>query len=178
MNRISLLLTLFFAFSLALPAAEKTKIILIAGHDSHGHGAHEFLAGCTLLKNKLEESMGDKLNVILVERDWPQDESIFKDAAATIIYSDGLGGHPLNKHFDFMDKLVSKGMGIAFMHFACDVAPGTKGDLFKKWIGGHYETRFSTNPHWVCDAQLKKDHAICNGCKGFKVKDEWYFNMR
>lgn len=159
-------------------AAEKRKIILIAGNDSHGNGAHEFLAGCTLLKNKLNEAMPDQLDVIVVKGGWPKNPNIFEGAAATVIYSDGLKRHPLNDHFKELDKWASKGMGVAMMHFACDVDPGEKGDYFKKWIGGHYETRFSTNPHWICDSHLNKEHKICSGCKGFKLKDEWYFNMR
>lgn len=169
---------LWLGCSLAISAEEKRKVILIAGQDSHGHGAHEFLAGCTLLKKKLEEAMGDQMEVVMVRGGWPEDPSVFEGAAATVIYSDGLGRHPLNKHFKTMDRLVSQGMGVAMMHFACDVQPGEKGDAFKKWIGGHYETKYSTNPHWVCRSLLDAKHEICSGCKGFELKDEWYFNMR
>lgn len=162
-------------------AASKTKIVLIAGADSHGPGDHEFRAGCNLFKKKLEEKMGDKLNVVVVEHDWPENTDILKDAAAVVIYSDGLGRHPLVKgknRLEFLDDLASKGVGIAFMHFACDVPPGKQGDLFKKWVGGHYETRFSTNPHWVCDSILNKEHPVCNGVGKFSLMDEWYFNIR
>ena len=51
----------FTCLALCSFASEKAKVILIAGQDSHGPGDHEFLAGCTLLKNKLDASMGDKL---------------------------------------------------------------------------------------------------------------------
>jgi len=173
----ALLLLLFNRVS----AAEKTKIILIAGKDSHGDGAHEFRAGCNLLKKKLLTVMGDKLNVIVIEDDWPADIKVFDGAAATIIYSDGLKRHPLAKEkgrYEIIDKLTSKGMGIGFMHFACDVPPGKQGDYYKKWIGGHYETRWSTNPHWVCDSIFNTDHPITRGCEKFSLKDEWYFNMR
>ncbi len=177
-NTIKLAMKLLLAFTLMASAANKRKIILIAGNDSHGNGAHEFLAGCTLLKNKLEEAMAKKVEVIVVKGGWPKNPNIFEGAAATIIYSDGLGSHPLNNHFKELNKWIAKGMGLGIMHFACDVDPGEKGDYFKEWIGGHYETRFSTNPHWICDAHLNKNHKICSGCKGFKLKDEWYYNMR
>ena len=49
-------------------AGEKAKVILIAGQDSHGPGDHEFLAGCTLLKTKLDASMGDKIET--KKADW------------------------------------------------------------------------------------------------------------
>jgi type 1 glutamine amidotransferase len=175
---VGALLLLLFNSAIAV---EKTKIILIAGKDSHGDGAHEFRAGCNLLQKKLLAVMGDKLNVIVIEDDWPADTKVFEGAAATIIYSDGLKRHPLAKGKDrheFIDSLTSKGMGIAFMHFACDVPPGKIGDYFRKWIGGHYETRWSTNPHWVCDSIYNSEHPITRGCNNFSLKDEWYFNMR
>ena len=163
------------------PAQTKTKIVLVAGKDSHGHGDHEFRAGCNLFKKKLDEVMGDKLDVVVVEEDWPDNDKVFEGAAAIVIYSDGLGRHPLVKgknRYEFIDKLTAKGVGIAFMHFACDVPPGKQGDFFKKWVGGHYETRYSTNPHWVCHSILNKEHPVCNGVGKFSLMDEWYFNIR
>jgi type 1 glutamine amidotransferase len=159
-------------------AADKAKVILIAGQDSHKPGDHEFLAGCTLLKNKLDTAMGDKLETILVERNWPADESIFEGADAIVIYSDGQGKHPIKDKQDFIGKLMDKGVGLAMMHYACDVPKGEQGENFKKWLGGHYETRWSTNPHWTCDSILHKTHPISKSVKDFSVKDEWYFNMR
>jgi len=178
------LLNFLFVFYLLFSSnsfAEKTKIVLVAGKDSHGPGDHEFRAGCNLFKKKLDEVMGGKLNVVVVEEDWPENEKVFEGAAAIVIYSDGLGRHPLVKgksRYEFIDKLTEKGVGIAFMHFACDVPPGKQGDFFKKWVGGHYETRFSTNPHWVCHSILNKEHPVCNGVGNFSLMDEWYFNIR
>ena len=44
--------------TLALGAAdaEKKKVLFIAGGPSHGFGAHDHLAGCNLLANKLKEA--------------------------------------------------------------------------------------------------------------------------
>ena len=180
MRFLQLLLVSLLLFT-SNTVAEKTKIVLVAGADSHGPGDHEFRAGCNLFKKKLDEIMGDKLDVVVVEHDWPGTTDVLKGAATVIFYSDGLGRHPLVKgknRYEFMDELTSKGVGIGFMHFACDVPPGKQGDYFKKWIGGHYETRFSTNPHWVCDSILNKDHTVCNGVGKFSLMDEWYFNIR
>ncbi|MCM8525972.1 MAG: NPCBM/NEW2 domain-containing protein [Lentisphaeraceae bacterium] len=181
MKILKFVLTAIFILCGFSTANAKTKIVLIAGADSHGPGDHEFRAGCNLFKKKLDEKMGDKLDVVVVEHDWPKNEDVFKNAAAVVFYSDGLGRHPLVKgknRLEFIDELSSKGVGIAFMHFACDVPPGKQGDLFKKWVGGHYETRYSTNPHWVCDSILNKEHPVCNGVGKFSLEDEWYFNIR
>jgi putative membrane-bound dehydrogenase-like protein len=169
-------LTCLLACSLA---ADKAKVILIAGQDSHGPRDHEFLAGCTILKNKLDKTMGDKIETILIDQNkWPSDNKVFEDADAIVIYSDGLGKHPIKDKQAFIGKLMDKGVGLAMMHFACDVPKGEQGENFKKWIGGHYETRWSTNPHWTCDSILHKTHPISKSVKNFSVNDEWYFNMR
>lgn len=156
----------------------KAKVILIAGSDSHPHGAHEFLAGCNLIKNKLDKSMGDKIETVLVKKDWPEDESVFDGATAVVIYSDGRAKHPLNDRHEFIGRLVDQGVGLAMMHYACDVPAGPQGENFKKWIGGYYENKWSINPHWTCDSILHKDHPISKSVKNFSVNDEWYFNMR
>ena len=55
-------LTCFFALFALCSAvacaadAEKKKVVFLAGGPSHGFGAHDHLAGCNLLANKLKEA--------------------------------------------------------------------------------------------------------------------------
>ena len=42
----------------SLHAADTTKIVLVAGHPSHGPGEHEFNAGCKLLAKCLAQVPG------------------------------------------------------------------------------------------------------------------------
>ena len=77
---------------------------------------------------------------------------------------DGGGGHPIiqKDHLEIIQKLMDKGVGIACMHYAVEVPKGKPGDKFLDWIGGYYETGFSTNPHWVADfivVSRASDHA-------------------
>ena len=39
-------------------------------------------------------------------------------------------------------------------------------------------TGFSTNPHWDADFKSMPTHPITRGVKPFKIRDEWYFNIR
>jgi len=95
-----------------------------------------------------------------------------------IIYSDGNAKHPVVGHESKMDALVKSGVGLMCMHYGVEVPAGEQGQYFKSWIGGHYESGFSTNPHWTADVELNKDHAISKGVPGFTANDEWYYNMR
>ena len=155
------------------------KIVLVAGRPSHGPGDHEFNAGILLLTKCLKE-MGD-VDPIVVKGGWPEDESVFNGAASIVFFMDGGGGHPMIQK-DRIDRvlkpLMDKGVGLVCMHYAVEVPKGKPGDAFSEWIGGYYETGFSTNPHWVADVKSLPDHPITRGVKPFAVRDEWYFNIR
>ena len=64
-------------------AADKKKIILIAGPASHGSGQHEFSGGSRLLAEALNAS-GLPVEAVVNYNGWPKDISIFDGAAAVV----------------------------------------------------------------------------------------------
>lgn len=162
----------------ATPAAEKAKIVLVAGNPSHGPGDHEFNAGCLLLEKVLKTD--PNLDPVVVKGGWPKDESVFDGAKALVFFMDGGGGHPMiqGDHLQKLQTLMDKGVGLACMHYAVEVPAGAPGQKFQDWIGGYYETAWSTNPHWKAEVKSLPEHPITRGVKPFAVEDEWYFNMR
>lgn len=155
---------------------QPTKVVFIAGSPSHAPGEHEHRAGSMLLADQLEKSgLGFKTSV--VTNGWPEDESVFDGAAAVIIYSDGGGSHPAMGHLDKLKELTKAGVGIGCIHYAVEIPTGKPGETVLSAIGGFFETDWSVNPHW--DASFKmNDHAVANGIKDFKIRDEWYYHMR
>ncbi len=174
------LAVLSLSAALAAPALaeDATKIVLIAGRPSHGPGDHEFNAGCKLLAKCLAEIPG--VEPVVVEGGWPQDESVFDGAKELVFFMDGGGGHPIiqGDHLAKIQKLIDKGVGLSCLHYAVEVPKGEPGDKFLDWIGGYYETGFSTNPHWVAHIESLPEHPITRGVKPFAIRDEWYFNIR
>ena len=81
------LLTLLGPFAHSLLA--KTKIVLIAGRDSHGSSAHNWGDGVDLLSNALVKESGLAIETAIHKGGWPTDPAIFKDAATVVILSDG-----------------------------------------------------------------------------------------
>ena len=159
-------------------AADTAKVVLVAGRPSHGPGEHEFNAGCKLLAKCLSQVPG--IEPVVVTGGWPEDESVFDGARTLVFFMDGGGGHPMiqEDHLDKLQKLMDKGVGLVCLHYAVEVPKGKPGDKFLDWIGGYYETGFSTNPHWMADVKSLPSHPITRGVKPFAVNDEWYFNMR
>ena len=155
---------------------ERKKIVLIAGKPSHASGEHEFNAGVKLLAKRFERR--DEVVVAPYHDGWPGDPTAFDNASAIVLYSDGGSRHPFLPHLDTVDALMKKGVGLMCMHYAVEVPADTAGEHFKRWIGGHYEHLYSSNPHWLADVVLAERHPITRGTTGEKIHDEWYYNIR
>lgn len=160
-------------------ADDRKKLVLVAGHPSHGKGAHEFNAGVTLLRHCLDH-FPQQLVPAEYHNGWPTDPTAFDNADAVLLYMDGGGGHPLIEpdHLRRMAELMHQGVGLACAHYAVEVPKDRGGPELLAWIGGYYETGFSINPHWDADFKEIEPHAVTRGVKPFKINDEWYFNIR
>ena len=175
---IAFLALALIAFAPLSTRAADAKIVLVAGNPSHGPGDHEFNAGVKLLAKCLDEIPG--VEPVVVTGGWPKDESVFAGAKSLVFFMDGGGGHPMiqKDRLKTLQSLMDQGVGLVCLHYAVEVPKGDPGDRFLDWIGGYYETGFSTNPHWVADIKSLPDHPITRGVKPFSIRDEWYFNIR
>ena len=153
------------------------KIVLIAGRQSHGPGDHEFFAGSAILMKMLQQTPG--VWPVMARDGWPKNEAIFDGAKSVVFYLDGRGGHPLAdpKKLGLVQKLINQKCGFVCLHYAVDYRP-QEGDRILNWMGGYYLDKFSINPHWDADFKSLPEHAITRGVKPFKIRDEWYYNMK
>jgi type 1 glutamine amidotransferase len=157
--------------------AKVTKIVLVAGRQSHGPGDHEFFAGCAILMNMLKQTPG--VFPVMARDGWPKNSKTFENAKSVVFYMDGGGGHPIlhKGHKEAVQKLIDDKVGFVNLHYAVEY-PKSQSKHVLDWLGGYYETGFSTNPHWDADFKELPDHPITRGVKPFKIRDEWYFNIR
>lgn len=179
-------LLLLLALPLGAWAADK-KIVLIAGRPSHPPGAHEHRAGCLLFQKCLAGFPGVK--VFVYDNGWPMkrvdghqidDNAVFDDADAIVIYSDGGANHPaiLRDHLAVLGKQVKRGAGLGCLHYAVEPTIENGQAELLEWIGGAFEINWSVNPHWDGNFTTLPVHAVTRGVKPFTTRDEWYFNMR
>jgi type 1 glutamine amidotransferase len=154
-----------------------TKIVLVAGRPSHGPGDHEFFAGCSILMKMLQQTAG--VFPVMVRDGWPKDPKTFEGAKCVVFYMDGGDGHPIiqKDHREIVQKLMDSGVGFVNLHYAVEY-PKSQSEHVLQWLGGYYETKFSTNPHWKADFKELPEHVITRGVKPFNIQDEWYFNIR
>lgn len=171
------LVLLFVTLAVDADSADQTKIVFVAGKQSHGWGAHEHRAGSILLADRLNRNMPNVKAVVTTEG-WPEDPSIFEGAAAVVIYCDGHEFHVLKPHLDFFDALAKKGVGLVTIHWATEVERGEMAEKFLEWQGGYCDLNWSVNPHWDADYTTLPKHPITRGVQPFKINDEWYYHMR
>lgn len=176
LTRVSLL---YVAVLLAtVPALTQNRnILFIAGAPSHGFGNHEHLGGSKVLAQTLNEAnVGVRAEV---SNGWPEDESMFDDVDAVVIFSNGGGTHhPLMERLDNFRPIMDRGVGLVNLHYAVEIPEGAHGDAFLEWVGGYFEMHWSVNPFWVARFEEFPDHPISNGVKPFQALDEWYYHMR
>jgi type 1 glutamine amidotransferase len=172
-----LLLALLAAMTVSAFGVEK-KIVFIAGNPSHRSGEHEHRAGCLLLQNCLANVPG--VTSVVYTNGWPSDPKAFENAAAIVIYCDGGRGHTAlqQDRLQTLGALMDKGVGLALLHYGVEPTKEKGQKEFLDWIGGAFEIHWSVNPHWEADFKTLPDHPITRGAAPFKIRDEWYFNMR
>ncbi|MEX2639083.1 MAG: ThuA domain-containing protein [Balneolales bacterium] len=155
---------------------DNKQILFIAGAPSHGFGNHEHLGGSTLLAQTLEEA-GLNISTTVVDG-WPDDASLFDEADAVVIYSNGGSNHPVMDHLEEFSEVMDRGVGFVTLHYAVEVPVGEAGNKFLKWNGGFFETDWSVNPFWTTRIHELPDHPVSRGVGPIEINDEWYYHMR
>jgi hypothetical protein len=168
-----------FSSRLSAEPRNTRRLVMLAGTPSHGPGDHEHNAGVQLLAKCLAGVPGLETTVVL--NGWSaKAEAALDGADALLVYADGGANHPLvrGNRLELIGNKVKAGLGLMCVHYAVEVPADAGGKEFKDWIGGHYEHQFSVNPMWSPEFTTFPDHPISRGVKPFRVRDEWYFNMR
>ncbi|CAA0118518.1 Uncharacterised protein [Halioglobus japonicus] len=162
----------------ASPAGPQTKVVFLAGPDSHLPGAHEHKQGSLLLEAALRERQAS-IETVTVYGGWPTDESIFDGADALVMYCDGGDSHLINDHLQTFNRLLDEGVGVVALHYCVEVPKGSaSADAMLNATGGYFETWWSVNPHWTAQFTALPPHPVTRDIKPFRLEDEWYFNMR
>ena len=164
----------------ATVSAQKTKqILLIADRPSHGPLQHEHNAGIHLIQKALANV--PTVTVTTSFGGFPEDLSGIDKADAIFMFC--TGG---NRHYAFqtpertaaLQKAAARGAGIMFFHYCVEPGAETGRKEMLDWIGGYFEINYSVNPVWEADFTKLPTHPITRGVTPFRIRDEWYYNMR
>jgi len=159
-------------------AAAPREILLIAGPPSHTRLAHEQNAAAVLYARFLNEVPG--IHATVSRSGWPADENLIAKADAIWVFCDGGEKHLIARenHTGQMQAAAGRGAGMMFYHYGVEPPDKSLHKEFLDWTGGLFELRYSVNPIFEADFASLPKHPITRGVTPFKLKDEWYYNIR
>lgn len=162
------------------PLPTDRRIVLLAGRvrtaDRVGH--HDYLGGCRLLADLLEQTPGVK--AFVVPDGWPQDEGVLEGARAIVLYNGGRDKqlHLASAHrVERVQRLVDDGAGVVAIHRAVR-PPGEHADLVRSWLGGTHEPLASGQGHWWTHHRELPPHPITRGVPPWTIRDGWLNGIR
>lgn len=178
-----------------LPGAK--KILLIAGKKSHGpegNRIHDYPWSVKLLKVLFERSnIRQQVRVEVHFNGWPKDEHTLEDADTIVVISDGRDGDKFEEapHFrsppqtSVIERQMKRGCGLVTFHFSTFASEVNRSQILE-WNGGYFQWETEGRRKWysaikVLDAELAlptPEHPIARGVNPFRLKEEFYYNLR
>ena len=156
--------------------ATSAKIVFIAGSNYFKPGEHEYIGGCAVMMNLVQQTPNVATVLAL---DWPKNVETFKDARAIVFFVDGAEKHVALKgdRLAQVQKLVDAGVGLVMLHQGVDV-PKERGDTMCAWTGAAWEKGHSQRAHWIDTYKAFPDHPITRGVTPFKIDDGYLFKLK
>jgi type 1 glutamine amidotransferase len=196
-NHLLFFAALCLSGALAISAAEPRRIVLIAGAKSHGpegNGIHDYAWSARLLKALLDRSaLGAEVRVAVVPNGWPADTQMIETANTIMIISDGRDGDQYAEaphlaseaHVAVIERQIARGCGFVTLHFST-FAPDRYAPQMLRWSGAYFDWENEGRRDWYsaittieADVTLPTpDHPIARGMKPFRMKEEFYYNLR
>ncbi|QDU59850.1 Trehalose utilization [Planctomycetes bacterium Pan216] len=179
-------------------ATDRKKVVIIAGKKSHGpegNGIHDYPWSARLLKVMLDRStISDQVETEFHLHGWPKDPSTLEDADTIMVISDGRDGDKYEEapflrsaeRMKFIKTQIDRGCGFLTFHFST-FAPDSAADQVLDWTGGYFDWQgedgkrqwYSAIKTLSTDVELgSPDHPISRGLTPFRMKDEFYYNIR
>lgn len=150
-------------------------IVLLAGTvkaaDRVGH--HDYLGGCTLAASLLEQTSG--VRAVVVHDGWPEDDAVFAEVCALVVYAGGDGKHPLLQSAERIarvQRLVDRGVGLVAIHQAVR-CPRALAAPVTAWLGGAHLAGESGRGHWRTHHRIFPAHPATRGVRPWTIKDGW-----
>jgi hypothetical protein len=170
----------------AAAAADRVKIVLVAGPCEHSPGSHEADAAARLLKHCLEHARDIGPVETAVHYGWPEDESALADAATLVFTGDGFPpsrAQGPDVAMARLQELTVGGCGIVCIHYALGLkkeqATEENSRRLLAWAGGYFAPGKSKGGFYKEIVYVPHDgnHPILRGWKSFSFRGESYWDI-
>jgi len=183
MRRRSLLAASFLLFSVSTVCAgeEPKRVLLLAGKDSHGYGAHHHMAGIKVLAKCLEGVPGLKTSIHMADGKWPQGPELIRGADGVVLFMDkGMHWEQADPERQAaLEDLMARGGGFIALHWAVGGQDAKLIPFHLRLVGGCHggPDRKYTHAETMLNV-ASPTHPILCGIEDFRIKDEFYYQLK
>ena len=179
---------LFFAFvtlllgsPLAAQPPRKKVLFLSQSPDGHPPETHEYQAGIRILARCLVDTPGLEILTLKADGRWPEGPELLDRADGAVLFlAEGakwIAADPQRQQA--FARLAARGGGLVALHWAIGTKDAQPIESFLQLLGGCHggpdrKYKVVEEEVLVADAQ----HPIATGIQNFRVKDEFYYQLK
>jgi type 1 glutamine amidotransferase len=172
---------MFLAVAVARAADPPKKVLLLAGESSHGYGQHEHLPGMRVLAKSLQDVPGIDVEVHYVGGEWPEGPELIKGADGIVTFLDyGMRWQQSDPDRQAaLEQLRNRGGGVVALHWSVGGRDAKYIPFHLKLVGGCHGGPDRKYTHANAElAVADPDHPIVTGIEDFRLKDEYYYQLK
>jgi hypothetical protein len=170
-----------FASAMADDATPKRLLLLAQGPDGHPKGTHEYVAGQQILRKCLSGVPRLEATIERADGDWPAGPELLAKADGVVLFvSEGarwLSADPARRAA--FAELAKRGGGLAVIHWGMGTRSADPIEPFVSLFGachGGPDRKYKFLETNVFIAA--KDHPITAGLADFRIREEFYYQLK
>lgn len=181
-----MLRTFITLLALSLPhaalAADAPKKLLLLGQGPDGHpvSTHEYLAGLKVLSTCLRSVPGLEATLVRADEPWKEGPELIERADGAVLFlSEGakwLSHDPRRR--EALARMMDRGGGVAVLHWAMGTKDAGPIEDAVKLLGGCHGGPDRKYKVLETDVHVASNHPIITGIKDFRIKDEFYYQLK
>jgi type 1 glutamine amidotransferase len=178
----NLLAVLALTISTTAMAADAPKKLLLLGQGPDGHPpqTHEYLAGLKVLHKCLQSVKGLEVTLVHADEPWKDGPELIERADGVVLFlSEGvkwLRHDPRRR--DALAKMLARGGGVVVLHWAMGTRDASNIEDGIKLLGGCHGGPDRKYKVLETDVQIVGKHPITTGIRDFRVKEEFYYQLK
>lgn len=165
-----------------LAAASPKRLLLLGqGPDGHPPQTHEYVAGLKILAKCLKEVPGLEVTTVRADEPWAEGDELLDRADGVVLYlAEGARWSQKNpKRAAALSRLAARGAGIVALHWAIGTKDAQPIEPFLKLLGGCHGG--PDRKYKILETEIRvpsANHPITAGIRNFKVRDEFYYQLK
>ena len=165
----------------AAAQAPKKLLLLAQGPDGHPPKTHEYKLGQQILQKLLAKTPGLETTIVIADEPWREGPELLAKADGAVLFlAEGAKWlHQDPKRLTAFQDLAKRGGGLVALHWAMGTRDAKNIDGWVDLFGGCHGGPDRKYKVLATDVKVAAPkHPIARGLKDFKVRDEFYYDLK